>query len=424
MSDGGRTEAVVTGAGVLHALADDLEGFAAALRAGRSAVRAAGESAEPGGPDGAPAGARLDGFSLADWASRRLPDDPETAARLRAVAGRAALPAQTAACAALAAVHDAGLGPSDLDGAALIVAGNNLALDHQAQMVRTFATRPGRLRPSYALTHMDTDTVGVISEVTGVRGEGWTAGAASASGTVAVILGSRLVRSGDASVCLVVAPATDLSAAELRAFRDSGAMADTDGVAEPWLLCRPFDQRRKGFVYGQGAAAIVLESADHADRRGARALARIAGHGQRLDGRRGTAPDAQGQATALRAALAHAGVGPQEVDYVNAHGTGSVAGDAAEAHALLDVFGPDRHALVNSTKPLLGHCLTSAGLLELVATLIQMREHFRHGNPNTEQPLAEELPLVGRSAAPGPVRVALCHSVAFSGINAAVVLRR
>jgi malonyl-ACP decarboxylase len=201
-------------------------------------------------------------------------------------------------------------------------------------------------------------------------------------------------------------------------------MADTDGAAEPWRLCRPFDLQRKGFVYGQGAAAIVLESADHAARRGARALARITGHGQRLDGRRGTAPDALGQATALRAALAHAGVGPEEVDYVNAHGTGSVAGDAAEAQALLDVFGPGRHALVNSTKPLLGHCLTSAGLLEMVATLIQMREDFRHGNPNTEQPLAEELPLVGRTAAPGPIRTALCHSVAFSGINAAVVLRR
>ncbi|MGW0917238.1 polyketide beta-ketoacyl:ACP synthase, partial [Streptomyces sp. NPDC002784] len=123
-------------------------------------------------------------------------------------------------------------------------------------------------------------------------------------------------------------------------------------------------------------------------------------------------------------ALAHAEVGAEEVDYVNAHGTGSVAGDEAEARALLDVFGPGRHALVNSTKPLLGHCLTSAGLLELVATLIQMREDFRHGNPNTERPLAEELPLVGRSATPGPVRIALCHSVAFSGINAAVVLRR
>ncbi|MFJ4807921.1 beta-ketoacyl synthase N-terminal-like domain-containing protein [Streptomyces longwoodensis] len=424
MTDGGRTEAVVTGAGVLHALADDLAGFAAALRAGRSAVRAAGERGEPGAPDGSPpAGARLDHFSLADWAARLLPDDPGTVARLRGVAGRAALPARTAACAALAAVRDAGLRPSDLDGAALIVAGNNLALSHQAEAVRTFATRPGRLRPSYALTHMDTDTVGVVSEVTGVNGEGWTAGAASASGTVAVILGSRLVRSGEAPVCLVVAPATELSAVELRAFRDSGAMADTDGAEEPWRLCRPFDRRRRGFVYGQGAAAVVLESAHHAGRRGARVRARVAGHGQRLDGRRGTAPDAQGQAAALRAALAHAGVAPRDVDYVNAHGTGSVAGDAAEARALLDVFGPDRHALVNSTKPLLGHCLTSAGLLELVATLLQMREGFRHGNPNTEQPLEEGLPLVGRTAVPGAVRTALCHSVAFSGINAAVVLR-
>ncbi|EQD87910.1 polyketide beta-ketoacyl:ACP synthase [Saccharopolyspora erythraea D] len=416
---GAMNEVVVTGVGVLNSVADGPDSYAAALAAGRSGVRAADVAAEAR----TSVGAWLDGFSVSAWADRQLRDDPD-ADRLAAVSRRAALPARTAACAALAAVRHALLGPEQRSGAALIVAGNNLALDYHADVLHRFRERPGSLRPSHALTHLDTDVVGVVSEVTGIAGEGWTAGAASASGTLAVILGARMVAAGETDTCLVVAPVSELSAAELRAFHDSGAMAGSHGTDEPWQVCRPFDARRRGFVYGQGAAAVVLESRERAGRRGARRMAGIAGWGQRLDARRGTEPDPSGQAAAMRAALGRAGVEPAAVDYVNAHGTGSVVGDAAEARALAEVFGPGNRPLINSTKPLVGHCLASAGLQELVATILQLRGGFAHPNPNLAEPVDPALAFVGPTARRGALHVALSNSVAFGGINAAIVVRR
>ncbi|MDN3354266.1 beta-ketoacyl synthase N-terminal-like domain-containing protein [Actinomadura sp. DC4] len=410
---GGR-EVVVTAAEVLTSVAEDLDGFSAALREGRSGVRATRDEA---GPEArTPAAAWLGGFDVRGWAERRV--DPATAGRLVRVTGRAALPGRTGACVSAAAVR--GLSGADLDETGLVVAGNNLNLSYQAEAARRFEARPASLRPSHALTHLDTDVIGVVSEATGVRGEGWQAGAASASGTVAVVLASRMIAAGVLRRCLVVAPLCELSDAELRSFQASGAMAGSDS-SDPARLCRPFDVSREGFVYGQGAAAVLLEDGDVAAARGAKPMARIAGHGQRLDGRRGTRPDPAGQVAALRTALDGAGVSPREVDYVNAHGTGSVVGDEAEAHALTEVFGA--RPLVNSTKPLIGHCMGAAGLLEIVATLLQMRDGFVHPNPNLDVPLDPAPTLAGRAAVPAVIGTAVSNSVAFSGINCAVVLR-
>ncbi|MFD3478748.1 beta-ketoacyl synthase N-terminal-like domain-containing protein [Streptomyces sp. NPDC058695] len=410
----------VTAASVLTPLADDLDGFTAALLAGRSAVTL--PAADDDG-ESLPVAA-LDGFALADWAGRHLADDPATAARLRKVAGRAALPARTAACVALRAVRESGLTRDQLaHGTALIVAGSNLALAHQAGTVLGHARSPGRLRASYALTHLDVDVVGTVSELTGIHGEGWTLGGASASGTLALVQAVRTIAAGWAERVLVVAPAAELSPVEAESFRRTGAMAHERFRDEPARMCRPFDRDRQGFVRGEAAAAVLLEPAGAARERGADVLAEITGHGQRLDARRGTEPDAEGQAAAMRAALATAGITPDEIDYVNAHGTGSVLGDETEAASLHKVFGDRTTYRVNSTKPLTGHCLTAAGLVEAVAAIAQLRAGAVHPNPNLEHPAAG-LPLAGRTAERRPLRTALSNSFAFGGINASVVIRR
>ncbi|ALC18603.1 beta-ketoacyl synthase N-terminal-like domain-containing protein [Streptomyces pristinaespiralis] len=409
----------VTAAAVLTPLADDLDGFTAALLAGRSAVTLHGEEEDTG----ALPAAALDGFDLASWAARHLAGDEVTAARLRKVAGRAALPARTAACVALRAVRDAHLTEEQLaDGTALIVAGSNLALAHQAATVLGHDRAPGRLRASYALTHLDVDTVGAVSELTGIRGEGWALGGASASGTLALIQAARTVAAGWAERALVVAPVAELSPVETEALRRTGAMAHEHFRDEPARMCRPFDAARQGFVRGEGAAALVLEHPHAARRRGAPVLAEITGHGQRLDARRGTEPDADGQAAAMRAALATAGLEPADIDYVNAHGTGSVLGDTTEAASLTAVFGTRPSLRVNSTKPLTGHCLSAAGLIEAAATVAQLRAGTVHPNVNLERP-DTAVPLAGRTAEHLPLRTALSNSFAFGGINASVVIR-
>ncbi|GGU32362.1 beta-ketoacyl synthase N-terminal-like domain-containing protein [Lentzea flava] len=376
----------ITSAAVLCTVAEDLDAFRSALLEGRSGVADAD-------------GARLS-FDLGDWAGRHL--DEVTGRRLKQVAHRAALPAQTAACVALKTARRLG------ERAGLIVAGGQ-PLGHQADTVLRHRDKPGALRASYALTHLDVDVVGVVSELTGIRGEGWALGGGSAGGTLAVIQAARMITAGWLDQVLVVAPLAELSAAEFEAFRRTGAMISGDAT------CRPFDEERSGFVYGQAAAAIVLERESIART----PLAEIAGHGHCLDARRGTEPDSDGQVRAMRAALGQAD--PAEVDYVNAHGTGSVLGDETEARSIGTVFGAST-PLVNSTKPLVGHCLSAAGLVELVATVVQLGANAVHPNPTLGRPI-DGIRLAGRTAAHQSVRTALSNSFAFGGINASVLVR-
>ncbi|MEU8894016.1 beta-ketoacyl synthase N-terminal-like domain-containing protein [Streptomyces sp. NPDC048442] len=425
----------ISGAAVLSPLAEELDDFLTALLEGRSAVSVDGTdgAAEPG-REPLPM-ARLGDFKAAEWAVRHLDGRPRTAVALRGVVGRAALPAQTAACVALKAVLDAGLPMVEEEGgdrhfwghgAAVLVAGSQLALAHQAKTALAHHRSPAGLRASYALTHMDVDVIGAVSELLGVRGEGCVVGGASASGSLALIQGARMVSAGWVDRVVVVAPVAELSAVEVEAFRRSGALAHEGFMDTPERMCRPFDEERRGFVRGEGAAAVVLERAGAVRSRGGETKAEIIGHGQRLDARRGTSPSLAGQVAAMRAALTVGGLRPAEVDYVNAHGTGSVLGDETEAASLLEVFGETARTsrpAINSTKPLIGHCLSAAGLLEAVATVLQVRAGVCHPNPNLENPFERRLPLVGQVPERRQLRTALSNSFAFGGINASIVFR-
>jgi malonyl-ACP decarboxylase len=276
------------------------------------------------------------------------------------------------------------------------------------------------VRATHVLDCFDVDTVGAISEAVGIHGEGWAVGAASASGSIALIQAARLLSAGFAERCLVVAPANELSSVELLAFARSGAMVCGADGASTELACRPFDEARTGFAFGQIAAAVVLERWDGALARGVRPLARVLGYGQRLDAKRDTAASTAQQIVAMQTALDSAGLGPTEIDYVNAHATGSILGDAAEAAALSAVFGS--RPRVNSTKGLVGHGLGAAGLVEIVAVVLQIGGSYCHGNPLLREPLRRDLRFVGTSAEPCQIRHALSNSFAFGGINSAVVI--
>lgn len=412
----GPLDVAITGASVLNTLADSLDGFAEALFAGRSGVRA---TDAPGEQEALPAA--LLSFDLADWIARNLPSGAASSDVLAGLGRRVAPPAGTAACVAEDALRAAEVADQDRAQCALIVAGNNLALDYQARTTLGFAERPGSLRPSHAVTHLDFDAVGTVSAVTGVRAEGCTVGAASASSAVAVMHAARLVCTGWVPRCLVVAPLAELAGAELRALRLAGALAGLDDGDDPAAVCRPFDRGRRGFVYGQGAAAIVLQRGADSRREGARVLAYLDGFGQRLDGRRGTEPDRAGQVAAMIAAIRSAGLTAADIDYVNAHATGSMLGDEVEAAALLELFGADGPP-VNSTKPMVGHCLSGAGLQELIATALQLRAGTCHPNPNLDRPLERAPNLVGGQPLPGEFGVALTNNLAFDGLNASIVL--
>ncbi|OKI02260.1 hypothetical protein A6A06_14475 [Streptomyces sp. CB02923] len=410
----------LTAGAVLTGHAGGLDDYVKVLAGTRSAIAAPAEGSVYE-QAGAGAVASLGGFEPSAWARDHLVRAPRLRERLTAVSARGTLPAITAACVAAAAVHDAGLSPQDLQDCALIVAGGNLSPRHQAETAVTFAER-GHVAPSYALTHMDVDVVGTVSQVTGAVGEGWVLGASAAGGALAVLQAARLVASGEVARCLIVAPATEYSAVELTALRQAGALGGVVPRRDPRTLCRPFDLGRTGFVPGQGAAAVLLEPVGDAVRRGSEPLALLLGHGQALDGRRAADPLPAGQRTALRRALERAGVDARDVDYVNAHAAGTRVGDEIEARSLAEFFGT--RPLVNSSKALTGHCFGASGLLELLATAIQLRDGFCHGNPQLTRPCTDGLTFAPRDTVQADLALAVSSSYAFCGISCSLVLAR
>ncbi len=333
---------------------------------------------------------------------------------------RAPTPVLVSACAAVEAWQHAGLldaSPYAAEDISLVVAGSNLNQRGTWEMAAKYASQLDFVPPSHGLHFMDTDHVAVISELLNVRGEGVTIGGASASGNVGLLHGMRLVADGRARACIVVGAMTDLSPLEWHSLLNMGAMA-ADGE------CRPFDRARRGFVYGQSSACLILERADEARARQQPVYAVIRGAAQCLDANRSSDPRREGEVRAMRLALADAGVDAADVDYVNTHGTGSVVGDAVEAEALAEVFGgrlPD--VWLNATKALTGHGLTSAGVVEAAAVVLQMAGGFLHGNPNLDHPIVPGrwVPAVGSQTA---CRLALSNSFGFGGINTAVVIER
>lgn len=192
--------------------------------------------------------------------------------------------------------------------------------------------------------------------------------------------------------------------------------------------CRPFDRDRRGLSLGEGAGVVVLESEEHARARGARVLAELAGAGMSCDASHPTAPhgEARGAVLALEAALRDADASPAEIDYVNAHGTGTVQNDASETFALKRVLGPAAERIaVSSTKALIGHLLGAAGAVEAIVTILAIEDgwapptlHLHAADPACD---LDYVPNVGRRLAIGG---ALSNSYGFGGNNCSLVLRR
>ncbi|HEX4954751.1 MAG TPA: beta-ketoacyl synthase N-terminal-like domain-containing protein [Thermoanaerobaculia bacterium] len=401
---------VITGLGVVSAVGVGLDAFRAALESGHSALAGAG----------APAEVELGGFDLeAAMAARPAGSEP-LRARVQRLGRRGPPGVRLALAAALEAWEGAGLDTSRPapEEASLVVAGNNLHGRLGWEQRASWERNPAFVSPRLALQFQDTDLVGVLSEALELRGEGSTVGGASASGNLALLHGRRLLAAGDARVCLVVGPMSDLSPLEKQSFRNLGAMTEPGE-------CRPFDRASRGFAYGQGTAAVVLEPEAAALRRGARVLAELAAGALALDGRALADPTVAGEVRVMREALRRAGRSAAEVSYVNAHGTGSPLGDAVEARALAEVFaGVQPGPWINSTKALTGHCLSAAGVIEAVATVLALRDGRVHANPGLREPIEPRLRFVGRRAEQGELRLALSNGFGFGGINSSLVLAR
>jgi 3-oxoacyl-[acyl-carrier-protein] synthase II len=261
----------------------------------------------------------------------------------------------------------------------------------------------------------------------GARGPNYATTSACASGAHALGEAMRLVRDGVQDVMIAggaEAPVTLLGVGGFAAMR---ALA-TSFNAAPERASRPFDKGREGFVVSEGAAILVLETAEHAAARGARPLAEFVGYASNCDAYHMTqpSPEGEGAAACMAAALADADVAPERVDYVNAHGTSTPYNDEAETIALKRVFGAHaRRLAISSTKSMTGHLLGASGAVEAAATVLAIAHAVIPPTINLEDPdPACDLDYVPHVARPQPVGIAISNSFGFGGTNATLVVRR
>ncbi|MEZ4360189.1 MAG: beta-ketoacyl synthase N-terminal-like domain-containing protein [Kofleriaceae bacterium] len=300
----------------------------------------------------------------------------------------------------------------------LVIGGSNVQQRELVLLQERHRERPDYLRPTYAMSFLDTDLCGFCTAHFGIRGPAFTVGGASASGQLAIAQAAAAVRAKQVDVCIALGALMDLSYWECYGFRAIGAMGSDRFAEQPDLACRPFDQRRDGFLFGESCAAIVLEAAAPRPRAGLEPYASLRGGGVVSDANRNANPSVEGERRAIAEALATSGWRAEQVDYLNPHGSGSPIGDATELEAIKT--SGLRAAYLNTTKSLLGHGLSAAGLVEVAATLLQMRVGRLHPSRNLEEPIDEGLNWVRAASVEHRVRRALTLSFGFSGINTAL----
>jgi 3-oxoacyl-[acyl-carrier-protein] synthase II len=265
-----------------------------------------------------------------------------------------------------------------------------------------------------------------VGRVLGVRGPNTTINSACASGTDALGHAFNMIRCGSAEVLLAGAAEAIVTPVGIAAMAVLGALTK-DWNDDPLHASRPFDAKRSGFVLGEGAGMLVLETEEHALARGASILCEFAGAGWSFDAADDTAPDAEGQALAMVRALQCAGLRPEDVSYISAHGTATLLNDKAETAAIKRALGEDvaRRVPISSIKSMVGHSGAGAGGVEAVAAALTIRDNVLPPTINYEFPDPDcDLDYVPNEARRHQVDVVMSNSFGLGGQNASLVLRR
>jgi 3-oxoacyl-[acyl-carrier-protein] synthase II len=285
---------------------------------------------------------------------------------------------------------------------------------------------PGAVSPFYTPMSLVNMASGYISMKLGAQGPCLDVSTACATGTHALGEAMKIIQRGDAD--LMIAGGTEAPVTQLMLAGFCQARALSQRNAEPEKASRPFDKERDGFVLAEGAGVLVLEELGHAERRGAKIYAELAGYGLSSDAYHYTrpAPDGEGSARAMTQALSDAGIRPDEIDYVNAHGTSTAPNDIIETLAIKRAFGGHARPLaVSSSKSMLGHMLGAAGAVEAAVAVLALQHGIIPPTINLEHPDPEcDLDYVPKKARYKTIRAALSNSLGFGGINAALVMKR
>lgn len=283
---------------------------------------------------------------------------------------------------------------------------------------------PKRMSPFFIPMMIANMASGHVSILTGAKGPNTTTVTACATGTHSIGDSMKMIQYGDADVMICGGAEATILKTGLGGFCAMRAMSTRND--EPERASRPFDAERDGFVMGEGAGILILESLEHAQKRGAKIYGEVIGYGLSADAHHMTDPDPNGAFRAMNMAIANAGIEKTEVDYINAHGTSTPAGDRSETTAIKELFGEHAYKLaVSSTKSMTGHLLGAAGGVEAVICGLTLKNGVIAPTINLENPDPDcDLDYVPNEARKSDVKVAMSNSFGFGGHNATIILKK
>lgn len=410
-----RTRIVVTGMGAITPLGNSVDEFWDGLLAGKSGIRKVTAFDTADYP--CKVGGEIEGFNPGDWM------DPKDAKRNDRYT-------QFAVAATRIAMQQAKLDVKDLEDPVrfgCIIGSGIGGLDTiEKQTFRLWESGPRRVSPFMIPMLISNMASGVVAIEVGAMGPNY--GVVSACATASHAIGDclRILRAGEADVMLAGGSEASITRVGYAGFCNMKAMG-TSYNDEPTRASRPFDSRRDGFIMGEGAGVLVLETLEHAKARGATIYCEVAGHAATCDAYHITSPDPDGRGlqACIRNALKDARIGLEEVDYINAHGTSTPYNDKTESAAIKKVFGERAYKLkLSSTKSMTGHLLGAAGGIEAIACIQTIRTGKIAPTINYENPDPEcDLNYVPNKGIEMPVKIALSNNLGFGGHNATIVFK-
>jgi 3-oxoacyl-[acyl-carrier-protein] synthase II len=405
------TKVVVTGVGVVSPVGNDIKTFWDSLCAGKSGIR------------------KIDCFDPSDLAAQiaGIAEDVQPDGMDKKELRRMSRYSQFAIEAADQAWKQSGLDLDKLDpyrGGVIVGSGIGGLNEINIDSVKMAEGGPRRVSPLMVPKGLVNMAAGVVAIHRGLLGPNKCVVTACASGTHAIGDAANMIRLGKVDFMLAGGAEATVIPFGIAGFCAMRALSTRND--EPERASRPFDKERNGFVMGEGAGMLMLESEEHAKARGAEILGVVAGMGETCDAHHITAPrpDGSGVATAMKMGLSEAGLNPDDVDYFNAHGTSTKLNDSGECKALHAVFGEET-PLASSTKSMIGHLLGAAGGVEAVICLLAMRDGLAPPNINYENPDPEcQLNLVANEAREAKIDVTMSNSLGFGGHNASLILTK
>lgn len=400
---------VVTGIGIVSCFGNDVDQFYQSLLEGKSGVKAISRFPTDDFP--AKIAATIDDFDPGDYIDKKQSRRLDPYIKYTIVAGKRALEGGAIS-----------LDDLDKERVGVLVGSGMGGMEVYTAGVETLTQKGSKWVSPFFVPYIITNIAGsFLAEEHGFMGPNYSISTACATANYSIIAAANHIRRGDADMMLTGGVEAAIQPMGLAGFCALKALSTRND--EPQKASRPFDQGREGFVMGEGAAVLVLESLEHALKRGATIYAEYLGGGISCDAYHITSPHPEGKGVALciERALADADITPEDVNYINAHATATPAGDVAEIKALHKVFKNPEKIKMNATKSMIGHCLGASGGMEAVATIMGIKTGMIHPTINLENPepiLNFDTPT---KAEEWNIKAGISNSFGFGGHNATVV---